>query len=342
MRTTLTLGAAALFAATAAQAQGVLNLYNWGNYTSPEMIEKFTAETGIQVNLTDYDSNDTALTRVRAGGHGFDIVVPSASYVPVWVDQGLVQELDHSRLPNIENIAEQWLDVPFDPGRSHSIPWLWGTTGVILNTSVYDGDPHTADIVFDPPEELRGRINVIPEMSDVMAIAIRYVGGTDSCTEDREILRAARDVLMEAKPHWLALDYGTVDAYAAGDLAAGVYWNGASMRARLQNDAIVYGYPQTGYPVWMDNAMLLADAQNVDNAYTFLNFIMEPENAAMLSNFARYANGITGSEEFMDEEMRDAPEIVIPEGLDDPGQFSLTCPAEIQQLHAQIWTELLQ
>jgi spermidine/putrescine transport system substrate-binding protein len=342
MKATLTLGAVALCAATAAQAQGVLNLYNWGNYTSPEMIEKFTAETGIQVNLTDYDSNDTALTRVRAGGHGFDIVVPSASYVPVWVEQGLVQELDHSRLPNIGNIAEQWLDVPFDPGRSHSVPWLWGTTGVILNTSVYDGDPHTADIVFDPPEELRGRINVIPEMSDVMAIAIRYVGGTDSCTEDREILRAARDVLMAAKPHWLALDYGTVDAYGAGDLAAGVYWNGASMRARLQNDDIVYGYPRTGYPVWMDNAMLLADAQNVDNAYTFLNFIMEPENAAMLSNFARYANAITGSEEFMDEEMRDAPEIVIPEGLDEPGQFSLTCPAEIQQLHAQIWTELLQ
>jgi spermidine/putrescine transport system substrate-binding protein len=342
MKRTLTFSLAAMLAATTAHAQGVLNLYNWGNYTSPELIEKFQAETGIQVTVTDYDSNDTALTRIRAGGHGFDLVVPSASYVPVWVEQGLVQELDHSRLPNIANIDEQWVDVPFDPGRTHSIPWLWGTTGVIVNTSVWDGDPHTADIFLDPPEELRGRINVIPEMSDVMAIAIKYVGGEDSCTEDREILRAARDALMAAKPHWLALDYGTVDAYAAGDLAAGVYWNGATMRARLQNEAIVYGYPQTGFPVWMDNAMLLADAQNVDNAYTFLNFIMEPEHAAMLSNFARYANGIVGSEEFMDAEMRDAPEIAIPDGLGEAGSFSLTCPAEIQQIHAQIWTELLQ
>ena len=114
------------------------------------------------------------------------------------------------------------------------------------------------------------------------------------------------------------------------------------MRARLRNPDLVYGYPVTGYPIWMDNAAILSDAQNVENAYTFLNYIMVPEHAAMLSNFARYANGITGSEEFMDPEMRDAPEIVIPDGLGDPGQFSLTCPTEIQQLHTQIWTELLQ
>lgn len=336
-------GLALLLASTGlASAQGTLNIYNWGNYTSPELIEKFQAETGISVTLTDYDSNDTALTRIKAGGHGFDIVVPSASYVPIWVEDNLLLELDHSKLPNISNIDPQWVEVPFDEGRTHTIPWLWGTTGVIVNTSVYDGDPHTADIFLNPPDELKGKINVIPEMSDVMAIAIRYVGGTDSCTEDREVLRAARDALMAAKPHWIALDYGTVDAYGAGDIAAGVYWNGASMRARLQNSDLVYGYPATGYPVWMDNAAILADAQNVEEAYTFLNFIMEPEHAAMLSNFARYANGITGSEEYMDEVMREAPEIVIPEGLDAPGQFSLTCPAAVQQIHTQIWTELLR
>lgn len=343
MTKTLALGAAALMASTAAgAAQGVLNLYNWGNYTSPEMIEKFEAETGIDVTITDYDSNDTALTRVKAGGHGFDVVVPSASYVPIWVGDGLLMELDRSKLPNIANIAERWVDVPFDPGRTHSVPWLWGTTGVIVNTSVYDGDPNTADIFLNPPEALRGKINVIPEMTDVMGIAVRYVGAEDACTDDMEMLRAARDALMAAKPYWLALDYGTIDAYAAGDLAAGVYWNGASMRARLQNEDLVYGYPQTGFPIWMDNAAILADAQNVENAYAFLNFIMEPENAAMLSDFARYANGIAGSEEFMDPAMRDAPEINIPDELADAGAFNLTCPPEVQAIRTQIWTELLQ
>lgn len=341
-RTTgLCVGLAALMASSSLAAADTLNLYNWGNYTPPEMIEKFEAETGISVTVTDFDSNDTALTRVQAGGHGYDIVVPSNNYVPIWAEEGLVMELPHDEIPNMANIAPQWVDVDFDPGRRYSVPWAWGTTGVIVNTSVYDGDPNTADIFLDPPEELRGRVNVIPEMTDIMNITVNYFGG-EACTDDRDILMQVRDKLTEAKEHWIAMDYGTVDAYAAGDIAAGVYWNGASMRARLQNEDLVYGYPATGYPVWMDNAMILADAQNAENAVKFINFILEPENAAMISNFTRYSNGVSGAEEFMDEDMRAAPEIVVPEEHVEAGRFSVACPQEVQELYTQIWTELLR
>ena len=343
MKKTVTMGVAALLASTSlAQADGVLNIYNWGNYTSPELIEKFTAETGIEVTITDFDSNETALARVRQGGHGFDIVVPTHSYVQQWIAEGLLQPLDPAIVTDRGNIAPQWVDVDFDPGREYTVPWQWGTTGVIVNTSIYSGDPNTADIFLNPPAELAGRINVIPEMSDVMAIAVYAMGGDNACTEDMNVWRAVRDALMAAKPTWLSLDYGTIDSYAAGDIAAGVYWNGASMRARLQNDSLVYGYPVTGYPVWMDNAAVLADAQNRDNAMIFINYILQPENAAMLSNFARYANGVAGSEAFMDEGMQSAPEIVIPEELVAAGRFSPACPQNIQDLRTQIWTELLQ
>lgn len=343
MKRTLAVSLAALLASAGfAQAQGVVNLYNWGNYTPPELLERFEAETGIQVNVTDFDSNDTALARVRQGGHGFDIVVPSHTYVQTWVDEGLVQALDPEIVTDRDNITSQWRDVDFDPGREYSVPWAWGTTGVIVNTSVYDGDPNDLGLILDPPPELQGRINVIPEMSDVMALTIYYVGGDSSCTDDMEVLRQVRDVLMEAKPHWLALDYGTVDSYAAGDLDAGIYWNGASMRVRLQNEDFAYGYPRTGYILWMDNAMVLEDAQNRDNAMQFINFILQPENAALISNFARYANGISGSEPYMDDVMQGAPEIVVPEDLVDAGRFSSACPQEINDIHSQIWTELLQ
>ena len=328
--------------AGAAQADGVLNIYNWGNYTSPELIEQFTRDTGIQVTITDFDSNDTALARVRQGGHGFDIVVPTHSYVQTWIQEGLLQPLDPAIVTDRNNIAPQWRDVDFDPGREYTVPWQWGTTGILVNTSVYHGDINTADIVLNPPPELDGRINVIPEMSDVMAIAIYAAGGDSVCTTDMDVLRRARDTLMAAKPHWLSIDYGTIDNYAAGDILAGIYWNGASMRARLQNADLAYGYPATGYPVWMDNAAVLADAQNPENAMIFINYILQPEHAAMLSNFARYANGITGSEEFMDEGMRNAPEIVIPAELVSAGRFSPACPQDVQEIRTQIWTELLQ
>jgi len=334
----LTTGLLALAGAAAAQDRQ-LQLYNWGDYTSPEMIEKFEAETGIDVTITDYDSNDTAIAKIRAGGHGFDLVVPSAHMISVYVEQGLIQELDQSRLPNIGNIAPEWADVEWDPGRSHSIPWQWGSTAVAVNTSAYSGDINTSDVIFNPPPELQGKINVVPEMSDVMALAIMHEGG-ELCTEDLEVLKRVRDLLANAKPHWLSMDYDSEAKLSANDIMAALTWNGPTLRARLNNPPVQYGYPVEGYPLWMDSVALLSDAQHVDEAYEFLNFIMAPENAAMISNYARYGNGIAGSEEFMDAEMRDAPEIVIPEEHRANGHFLLTCPASATDLYSQIWTEL--
>ena len=138
------LATVAILCAGAAHAEGELQLYNWGDYTSPELLAKFEAETGIKVTVTDYDSNDTALAKVEAGGHGYDLVVPSANYVPIWREKGLITELDMSRLPHHGNIAPQWVDVHFDPGRKFSIPWQIGATGIAVNTDEYSGDINTS------------------------------------------------------------------------------------------------------------------------------------------------------------------------------------------------------
>jgi|TARA_B110000091_G_scaffold116053_1_gene125219 spermidine/putrescine transport system substrate-binding protein len=330
-----------VLASQGAFAAGELNIFNWGNYTNPELVVKFEKTYDVKVTVTDYDSNDAALAKVKAGGHGFDIVVPSANYMPIWISEGLLIKTRPDQMENFDNVSSDWNNPDWDIGRHYSVPWVWGSVGNVVDTSMYKGDINTSAIFLDPPDELVGKINVPPEMSDVIGMALYYVG-SEPCTSDKAALKRASEVLTLAKPKWLSQGYGIIEKFAGRDLGASLYWNGAGLRARQKNSDVRFGYPREGYILWMDSVVVLKDANNVENAKLFQNFIMEPENAAMISNFAMYANGIDGSSEFMSSDLTDAPEVQIPAKHLANGHFMDTCSPAVNTMYTAIWTELLK
>lgn len=341
-RTALGLAAAAglALAAGPAAAAGVLNIYNWGNYTSPELIEKFEQAYDIRVNLDGYDSNETMLAKVQEGGTGYDIVVPGDYMIQIMIGEGLLARIEPNAMENFRHMDPQWVDVWWDPGRHYSVPWQWGTTSFTVDTEVFGGDIDTLALLFDPPPELQGRINMLNDMNDVINAGLRYLG-YPRCNGNPDQLREVTELLVNAKQHWRTMDYSTIEKLTSRDVDLSQNWNGAAMRAREQRPSLAYAYPREGFTGWMDNAAVLADAPNMENAKLFVNFIMDPENAALISNFARYANGILGSEAYMDPEMLSAPEIVMPADAPTP-DFVRPCPQEVTDLYNRIWTRLKQ
>ena len=324
-----------------AQAAGRLAIYNWFDYLPQELIDKFSKEYDVEVTLDTYDSNETLLARLKAGVTGYDIAVPGDYMVKILIDEGLLEKSEPNKLPNFVNVDPAWVDVYWDPGRHYSIPYQWGTTSFMVDTNVYDGDIDTLAILFDPPAELSGRINMLKDVNDVLNAGLRYLG-FPRCNDNPEQLKALNDMLLGAKKHWLGFNSdGAKEVLVSGDAAAGMIWNGYGLRARLEKPSLKYAYPREGFTGWMDNIVVLKDAPNYDNALLFMDFMMEPENAAALSNFARYASGIKGVEPWLDPILAEAPELNPPADAPKP-EFVPPCPPEVVRFYDRIWTNLLK
>ncbi len=335
----LLLGASLAALATAATAEE-LKVYHWFEYIPQELVDKFTAETGIAVTIDTYDSNEAMLASLKAGKLGqYDVAVPGDYMVAIMAGDGLLDSFTPDEVPSFGNIEDQWLDVPFDPGRSHSIPYQWGSTAFSVNRDVFQGDIDTLALIFDPPPELSGKINVLDSQGEVLALGSLYLG-IPQCSTDRDQLRALNDMLLAAKPHWASFGSDTAkDVLVSGEAAAGMIYNGFSAKARAEGANVEYAYPKEGYVVWMDNVVLLKDAPNRDAALRFMNFLLEPENAAAVTNYAAYTAGVEGVAPFLDEEIKNSPEN-NPPADSAPGAFIEVCDEETQRLYDAIWLNL--
>ena len=334
--------AVAIGAAGAARADGQLFFYNWSNYFPPELLQKFEQETGIDVTLDVYDSNETLLAKLQAGASGYDVIVPSDYMVKIMKDEGMLEKIDVSIMPNFKNVAAPHDSVPFDEKREYSAPYLWGTTGFTYDSARVPGGKleESWKSFFVPPAELEGQVASLNDEVEVWNAAAYYLG-IDKCTADPKEAQQILEVLEAQKPK-LAMyqSDGTIERMIAKEVIMHQQWNGASHRTKEQLPTAVYVYPKEGITFWQDNFAVPKGAKNVENAKTFINWMMAPENIAEASNFAGYMNAIKGSEQYLDAVLREDPAVNMPAEHTPLLRPTRDCSVESRELRNKVWTRL--
>ena len=329
----------ALLTLGSARAEGELFIYNWTEYTPPELVEKFEKETGIKVSVDTYDSNETLLAKLQAGATGYDLVVPSQNFVPIMIKEGLIQKVAVYDLPNYKNYVDSWKKPEWDPEHEYTAPWQWGTTSFSYHDD-YSGKGESLKEFFEPSEELRGRLSVFPTPDEVVSLANIYLG-IPFCSEDPKQMKKIQDLLVAQKEYVVAYNNETMsDLMASGEALMTNHWNGFSRLGRLAGAPINYAYPKEGVVGWFDSLVVPSSAKNVENARKFMNFMMDPVNMAILTENQGYGDAIKGTAQYYSDELKSAPEVNPPSDLNVV--FAPTCSPKAQSLIDKVWTKVLQ
>ncbi|RMD88980.1 MAG: polyamine ABC transporter substrate-binding protein [Alphaproteobacteria bacterium] len=356
MQTGLTAALALAAGALAAGAEEV-HVYNWSDYIDESLLEKFEAETGYDLIYDVFDSNEVLETKLLAGGSGYDVVVPSGTFLQRLIAAGALQKLDKSKLPNLVHMWDLIMDrtAKYDPGNQYSVNYMWGTTGIGVNVKKVrevlgeDAPIDSLSLVFDPAnmEKLAScGVHFLDAPTEMIPMALKYLG-EDPDSHDPDVIAKVEPVYAAIRPYiqkFHSSEY--INALANGEICVAVGWSGDVLQARDRADEagngveIAYHAPKEGAQMWFDMMAIPADAPNPEGAHAFINFMMEPENIAAATNYVYYANG-----------NKDSWPYILPEILNDPAIYPdeetmknlyTTTPYEprVQRVVTRLWTKI--
>jgi putrescine transport system substrate-binding protein len=352
-------GAAVLgLAACSPSDQPVVHVYNWSDYIADSVIERFEEQTGIRVVYDVYDANEILEAKLLAGRSGYDVIFPTAHpFAERHIQAGLYRPLDFDLLPNREHldpILMQKLD-SVDPGNRHTVPYMWGTTGIGYNvekvTSILGEDTalDTWSLLFDP--EIAGQladcgIALLDDEGEAIAAALLHLG-LDPNTTDPADIEAAAEAFLQIRPYvryFHASKY--INDLANGDICVAHGYSGDVIQARDRAEEvgrgveIEYVIPQEGAVLWFDLMAIPADAPHPENAHAFINFLLVPENIAEITNEVAYANANLAATPWVDPEIRDDPGVYPTGELRERLVTLNPVPDDIQRTRVRSWTQI--
>jgi len=269
------------------QLAASINVFNWGEFIDPDVLGIFTAETGIRVIYDTYATNEEMYQRIRAGGADFDVLFPSDYMIERMITQGMLARLNWDNIPNAEHIDQKFWHMPFDPENQYSVPYKWGTFGIIYNTTMVEGPVYSWDILWDPVYE--NQIFMYYASRDTLGAALRRLGYSLNTTNIDQV-HAARDSLIQQRPLVRAyLGDAIKDRMINRDGALGTVFSGDSLWARLDNPELNFIVPIEGTQIFLDSMVIPATSTRQLEAEMFINFMTRPDIAAMNTLYTRYS-----------------------------------------------------
>lgn len=342
--------------ATAATAEEV-RVYNWSDYIDESLLEKFEQETGIELIYDVFDSNEVLETKLLAGGSGYDVVVPSGTFLQRQITAGAFQKLDPAQLPNKENlwdVIEERLK-KYDPEAAYAVNYMWGTTGIGVNIGKVkevlgeDAPVDSLAMLFDPAnmEKLAScGVHMLDAPAEVIPAALAYMG-EDPDSQDPDVIKTVEPMLAAIAPHVVKFHSSEyINALANGDICVAFGWSGDILQARdraaeAENGVeIEYYAPKEGALMWFDNLAVPVDAPNPEAAHKFINFIMDAQNMATASNYVYYANGNKASQEFLEEDVIGDTAIYPDEATLENLYTTSPYDPKVQRTVTRMWTKI--
>jgi spermidine/putrescine transport system substrate-binding protein len=279
-----------------------LTIYNWGDYIDPELIDKFEEETGIKVIYQTFDSNEAMMTKIEQGGTTFDVAVPSEYAISKMKEDGLLIQLDHAQLPNLKHINPRFLNLSFDEQNEYSIPYFWGTVGIVYNPDMLDGKKIVSwnDLWG---RDLRNQILLVDGAREVMGMGLNSLHYSLNDT-NKQHLQEAKNKLDTLTPNIKAIVGDEIKMLLANEEAAvGIVWSGDAAEIMGENDKLDYVVPEEGSNLWFDNMVIPKTAKNVKAAHSFINFMLDPINAAQNAEYVGYSTPNEKALEHMPKEI---------------------------------------
>lgn len=284
-------------------SKDTITIYNWGDYIDMDLIKQFTEETGIKVIYETFDSNEAMMTKIQQGGSSYDIAVPSEYMIEMMKEQDLLIPLDHSKIPNLKNIDPYYLDLSFDPGNKYSVPYFWGTVGIVFNPNLTPDHLtfESWDDLWDP--SLKRKVFLVDSTREVIGMGLNSIGESLN-TKDDEILQKATNKLIKLSPNIKGVIGDEItNLMINNEAAVALTWSGQALDMMYENEELDYTVPQEGSNLWFDSFVIPKTADNIDGAHKFINFMLDAEVSAQNTDYVGYATPNKAAMELLDPEI---------------------------------------